>query len=36
MGQPVTITGFVRFAVGEGIDKPTTDFAAEVKATAGV
>jgi elongation factor Ts len=36
MGQPVTIAGFVRFAVGEGIEKPTTDFAAEVKATAGV
>lgn len=26
----VTITGFVRLAVGEGIDKPTEDFAAEV------
>src|SRR2546423_1878796 len=34
-GNPVRITGFVRFAVGEGIDKPTTDFAAEVRATAG-
>ena len=26
----VTVTGFVRLAVGEGIDKPTEDFAAEV------
>jgi elongation factor Ts len=36
VGAPVAIAGFVRFAVGEGIDKPTTDFAAEVKATAGL
>jgi len=36
VGAPVTIAGFVRFAVGEGIEKPATDFAAEVKATAGV
>ena len=36
LGTPVSIAGFVRFAVGEGIDKPTTDFAAEVKATAGL
>jgi elongation factor Ts len=36
IGAPVTVSGFVRFAVGEGIDKPTTDFAAEVKATAGL
>lgn len=33
--KPVRITGFVRFAVGEGIDRPPTDFAAEVRATAG-
>jgi elongation factor Ts len=31
-GTPVKITGFVRFALGEGIDRPTTDFAAEVGA----
>jgi elongation factor Ts len=31
----VSIAGYLRFAVGEGVDKPTTDFAAEVKATAG-
>ena len=36
VGAPVSVAGFVRFAVGEGIDKPTTDFAAEVKATAGL
>ena len=35
LGAPVTIAGFVRFAVGEGIEKVTTDFAAEVKAAAG-
>jgi elongation factor Ts len=29
------ITGFERFALGEGIDKPKEDFAAEVAATAG-
>jgi elongation factor Ts len=29
---PVKITGFVRFALGEGIDRGTTDFAAEVQA----
>jgi elongation factor Ts len=35
LGAPVQITGFVRFAVGEGIEKDETDFAAEVKAAAG-
>ena len=35
LGAKVTIKGFVRFQVGEGIDKPTTDFAAEVRATVG-
>jgi elongation factor Ts len=35
-GAPVRLAGFLRFAVGEGIEKATTDFAAEVKATAGV
>jgi len=34
-GTKVQVKGFLRFQVGEGIDKPTTDFAAEVKATAG-
>jgi elongation factor Ts len=30
------LTGFTRFQLGEGIEKQTTDFAAEVAATAGV
>jgi elongation factor Ts len=35
-GVPVEIAGFVRFAVGEGVDKPDPgDFAGEVKAMAG-
>jgi elongation factor Ts len=29
---PIKITGFVRFALGEGVDRPATDFAAEVAA----
>ncbi|MSP68057.1 MAG: elongation factor Ts [Alphaproteobacteria bacterium] len=32
MGAPVTITGFARFALGEGIEKVEKDFAAEVAA----
>jgi elongation factor Ts len=32
----VTLTGFERYALGEGIEKPKEDFAAEVAATAGV
>ncbi len=32
IGAPVTVTGFVRFALGEGIEKESTDFAAEVAA----
>ena len=32
LGAPVKVTGFVRFQLGEGIDKGTTDFAAEVAA----
>jgi len=35
VGAPIRITGYVRFKIGEGIDKPTTDFAAEVAATVG-
>ena len=30
LGSPVTITAFLRYALGEGIDKKTEDFAAEV------
>ncbi|MBC2885072.1 elongation factor Ts [Ochrobactrum sp. CM-21-5] len=33
IGAPAKITGFVRFALGEGIEKEETDFAAEVAAT---
>jgi elongation factor Ts len=31
----IKVTGFVRFALGEGIERPDSDFAAEVAATAG-
>ena len=34
-GAPATITGFVRFALGEGVEKEVSDFAAEVAAAAG-
>jgi elongation factor Ts len=34
-GAPIRISGFVRYALGEGIDRPDNDFAAEVAATAG-
>jgi len=33
-GAPITITGFHRFALGEGIDRGESDFAAEVAAAA--
>jgi elongation factor Ts len=31
-GAPIKVAGFVRYALGEGIDRGTTDFAAEVAA----
>ena len=34
-GAPIKIAGYVRYALGEGIDRPQTDFAAEVAAAAG-
>jgi elongation factor Ts len=34
-GAPIVLKGFVRYALGEGIEKETTDFAAEVAAAAG-
>lgn len=34
VGGPIKITGFVRYALGEGIDKQESDFAAEVAAAA--
>lgn len=35
VGAPVKLTGFLRYALGEGIDKQTSDFAAEVAAVSG-
>jgi elongation factor Ts len=35
VGGPIKVTGYVRFALGEGIDKPTGDFGGEVAALAG-
>jgi elongation factor Ts len=36
VGAPIKLTKFVRYALGEGIEKEVTDFAAEVAATSGV
>lgn len=36
MGAPVSIAAYVRFQLGEGIEKEVSDFAAEVAAAAGV
>ena len=35
VGGPIKITGFVRYGLGEGIEKQEADFAAEVAAAAG-
>jgi elongation factor Ts len=35
VGAPIKIAGFVRYALGEGIDRPESNFAAEVAAAAG-
>jgi elongation factor Ts len=35
VGGPVKVTGFVRYALGEGIEKKEDDFAAEVAAAVG-
>ncbi len=35
VGAPIKLTGFIRFALGEGIEKKEEDFAAEVAAAAG-
>ena len=32
LGTPVKLTGFIRYALGEGIEKKNEDFAAEVAA----
>jgi elongation factor Ts len=34
IGSPITLTGFARYGLGEGIEKEETDFAAEVQAQA--
>ncbi|MDP1627940.1 translation elongation factor Ts [Parvibaculum sp.] len=34
VGAPITVVGFLRFALGEGIEKEESDFAAEVAAAA--
>jgi elongation factor Ts len=36
VGGPVKVTGFVRFKLGEGVEKQESDFAAEVAAASGV
>jgi elongation factor Ts len=35
-GAPITVTEFVVFRLGEGVEKEATDFAAEVAAAAGI
>ncbi len=35
VGSPIEVTGFVRMALGEGIDRKVEDFAAEVAAVTG-
>jgi elongation factor Ts len=35
-GKPIKLTDYVRFQLGEGIEKETSDFAAEVAAASGV
>src|SRR5271170_3047503 len=35
VGAPIKIAGFARFALGEGIDRPSDDFGSEVAALAG-
>jgi elongation factor Ts len=35
LGAPVAIKAFVRYQLGEGIEKETSDFAAEVAAAMG-
>jgi elongation factor Ts len=35
-GKPIALVDYVRFQLGEGIEKEESDFAAEVAAAAGV
>ncbi|TMJ92343.1 MAG: elongation factor Ts [Alphaproteobacteria bacterium] len=32
LGAPIKVTGFIRYALGEGIDRPNSDFGGEVAA----
>src|SRR5438034_1171372 len=32
LGAPIKVTGFIRYALGEGIDRPDSDFGGEVAA----
>jgi len=36
VGAPVKVTSFVRYRLGEGVEKQESDFAAEVAAASGV
>jgi elongation factor Ts len=36
VGAPIKVTGFVRYALGEGVERPSSDFGGEVAALAGV
>lgn len=36
IGAPIVLKNFIRYGLGEGIEKEETDFAAEVKAQAGI
>jgi elongation factor Ts len=36
VGAPITVTEFIVFRLGEGVERAETDFAAEVAAAAGV
>ncbi len=35
VGAPIKVTGFVRYALGEGVERPSSDFSGEVAALAG-
>ena len=35
VGGPIKVTGFARFALGEGVEKQADDFSGEVAALAG-
>jgi elongation factor Ts len=35
VGAPIKVTGFARYALGEGVERPSSDFSGEVAALAG-